>query len=109
MKNGCVGAMLFLAGCAATAPAPRRPMVTRVEGETRICLDRGTPQPGQQLVLQRRVCAYVPPKNLTRTCRDEPVVTAEVVRVLDDHCVLVRAPLDATVAPGDEVELASSR
>jgi hypothetical protein len=84
-------------------------MITRVDGETRICLDRGTPQAGQQLLLQRRVCAYVPPKNLTRTCRDEPVVSAEVVRVLDDHCVLVRVPQDAPLAPGDEVEIASNR
>jgi hypothetical protein len=98
----------LVAGCAATA-TPRGLVVTRVDREARLCLERAGLQAGQQLRFKRRVCAYVPPKNLVRTCHDEPVETAEVLRVIDDHCVLVILPADGRIDPGDEVEIAFNK
>jgi hypothetical protein len=94
---------MLLAGCATTAPGPT---VTRVERETHLCLDRATLQARQKAHFKRRICEYAPPKNLMRTCHDEPVETAEVLRVIDDHCVVLLAPADGHIQAGDEVEIA---
>jgi hypothetical protein len=97
--------VLFLAGCAST-PAPNAPTVASVGRETRLCLDRKSVQAGQRVHFKRRVCAYVPPKNLTRTCSDQPIETAEVLRAVDDRCVVVLTRGDGRIEPGDEIEIA---
>jgi hypothetical protein len=43
-----------------------------------------------------------------RTCRDEPVETAEVLRVVDNQCVVVLSP-SGRIQPGDEIEIAFNR
>jgi len=106
-----VFAAMFVAGCATTtptvasAPAHAPVTVTQVNSETRLCLDHSTLQAGQQVRFKRHVCAWVPPKNIARTCHDEPVETADVVRVIDDHCVIVVAPAGAQFQAGDEIEI----
>jgi hypothetical protein len=96
---------ILLAGCAATA-APREARVTQVAGEAQVCLDRSTVRAGQMLRFHRHVCTYVAPKNLTRQCHDEPVEVAEVLRLVDEHCVIVLSPSPSRVQPGDEIEIA---
>ncbi len=99
---------ILMTACAtATATAPRAPTVTRVGHETQICLDRAPVRVGETLRFHRHVCEYVAPKNLIRRCHDEPIASAEVVRVVDEQCVIVSAPAPTRLQPGDELELVS--
>ena len=96
---------MLLAGCAGAA-APAAPRVTQVSNEAQVCLDRASVRAGQTLRFHRHVCAYVPPKNLIRQCHDEPIEAAEVLRLVDEHCVIVLSPSPSRVQPGDEIEIA---
>jgi hypothetical protein len=106
MKIGLVA--MLLAGCATTTTAPHGPTVTQVDRESRLCFDGGTLKVGQQVHVIRHVCAWVPPKNIVRTCHDERIEVAQVVRVLDDHCVIVAADAQGLIQPGDELDLSAN-
>ena len=96
--------VMLLSGCAtAGVSAPPSARITSVESEAEVRLDHAVARAGQPLHLRRHVCEYLPPKNLTRQCRDEPV-EAKVVRVVDDHRVIVMAPVP--LQPSDEVGIA---
>jgi hypothetical protein len=96
---------MLLAGCAGAA-APHAPKVTQVASEAQVCLDRASLRAGQTLRFHRHVCAYVPPKNLVRQCHDEPIATAEVLRLVGERCVIVLSPAAGALQPGDEIEIA---
>ncbi len=96
---------MTLIGCASAAP-PRAARVTQVAGEAQVCLDRSTVRAGQMLRFHRHLCEYVAPKNLIRQCHDEPVEVAEVLRLVDEHCVIVPSPSPSRMQPGDEIEIA---
>jgi hypothetical protein len=100
--------VIVLTACATTS-AHSRVAVTNVDREARVCLDQPAVRVGDQIQVHRRVCSFVPPKNIVRTCGDEVVTTVEVVSVADGHCATVAGPAAEQLRAGDQFVLASRR
>jgi hypothetical protein len=103
------GIMLCLlwAGCAsAGAPstdAPREPAarVQAVTRETQICGDAGALHAGDIVRFERPRCTPLNAKSAVVRCASAEIARAEVLRVVDARCAVVRLAADAAVQPGD--------
>ncbi len=102
-----IAAALLMAACAATPARPAGPAVTVVSHEAQVCIDSGHLQPGAQVQFVRRVCRQRTPKVTILDCTAESIGSAQVVRLVDERCAIVRLPLDSQLQPGDQIEIAA--
>ena len=96
----------LLAGCAAQSGARvETSVVSATTHELRVCGDVRAFHAGAAVRFLRRQCRPLSPKLVALRCDDEEVARGEVVRAVDDACVLVRVAADRDVHPDDRPEL----
>jgi hypothetical protein len=113
--------LLALTGCATSpplqpelrvaeiSPVPPETRVTEISQETRVCINGGPLTAGEQITVQRKICRPASAKSTAMRCTPEELGAAEVLRVLDAHCAIVRLPFDAQLRTGDVLQVVSRR